>query len=78
MELAQLAGRGYGRLRSDLMNKVSGIASVANIPQIQAQKDLIDKIINTDYVERAGIDDFENIRENLRNLMKYLPKKNLR
>ena len=78
MELAQLAGRGYGRLRSDLMNKVSGIASVANIPQIQAQKDLIDKIINTDYVERAGIDDFENIRENLRNLMKYVPKKNLR
>ena len=78
MELAQLAGRGYGRLRSDLMNKVSGIASVANIHQIQAQKDLIDKIINTDYVERAGIDDFENIRENLRNLMKYVPKKKLR
>ncbi len=72
-----MQGRGYGRLRSDLMNKVSGIASVANIPQIQAQKDLIDKIINTDYVERAGIDDFENIRENLRNLMKYVPKKKI-
>lgn len=46
---------------------------MANIPQIQAQKELIEKILNTDYVERAGIDDFENIRENLRNLMKYIP-----
>ncbi len=74
MELAQLAGRKYGRLKSDLMNKVTAIASVAGIPQIQAQRELIEKIINTDYVERAGIDDFECIRENLRNLMAYLPK----
>ena len=28
----------------------------------------------TDYLERAGINEFEQIRENLRNLMKYIPK----
>ena len=78
MELAQLAGRRYGRLKSDLFDKVNGIASVANIPQILAQKDLITKIIQTDYVDRAGIEDFEHIRENLRDLMKYLPHKKLR
>ncbi|SFA68691.1 type I restriction enzyme, R subunit [Acetitomaculum ruminis DSM 5522] len=78
MELAQLAGRKYGRLKSDLYDKVGGIASVANIPQILAQKDLITKILQTDYVDRAGIDDFEHIRENLRDLMKYLPKKKFR
>ena len=78
MELAQLAGRRYGRLKSDLFDKVNGIASVANIPQILAQKDLITKIIQTDYVDRAGIEDFEHIRENLRDLMKYLPNKKLR
>ncbi|MCR4705928.1 MAG: DEAD/DEAH box helicase family protein [Lachnospiraceae bacterium] len=74
MELAQLAGRKYGRLKADLFDKVNGIASVANIPEIQVQKDLITKILQTDYVERAGIDDFEHIRANLRDLMKYLPK----
>ncbi len=74
MELAKLAGRKYGRLKSDLINKVSGIASVANIPQIQTQKELIEKILKTDYVERAGIDEFEHIRKNIRELMKYMPK----
>ncbi len=78
MELAQLSGRKYGRLKADLMKKVSGIASVANIPQILAQKELIDKILNTDYVDQAGIDDFEYIRENLRNLMKFMPHNKLR
>lgn len=78
LELAQLAGRKYGRLRSDLFKKVSGIASVANIPEIQAQKELITKILNTDYVDRAGIEDLEFIRDNLRNLMKYVPRNKLR
>lgn len=78
MELAQLAGRKYGRLKTDLMKKVSGIASVANIPQIQAQKELIERILNTDYMDHAGIDDFEHIRENLRNLMKFMPHNKLR
>ena len=75
LELAQLAGRKYGRLKSDLIKKVKSVASVANIPQILAQKELIDKILNTDYVDRAGIEDFEHIRENLRDLMKYIPHK---
>lgn len=48
---------------------------MANIPEIQAQTELIDQILHTDYVENAGIDEFENIRENLRDLMKYIPDK---
>ena len=61
-----------------MMTKVAGIASVANIPEIMAQSELIDKILHTDYVENAGINEFEHIRENLRDLMKYLPKKRVR
>jgi type I restriction enzyme R subunit len=37
------------------------------------QADLIDKILHTDYLDNAGIDEFEHIRENLRDLMKYIP-----
>lgn len=76
MELAYLAGKGYGRHRSDLFKKVEGIASVANIPEIQVQSELINKILHTNYVDDAGIDEFEHIRVSLRNLMKYLPKNN--
>lgn len=78
IELAYLAGKKYGKAKSDLYKKVSGIASVANIPEIQVQAELISKILHTSYVEDAGIDEFEHIRENLRNLMKYLPKHSVR
>ena len=73
IELAYLAGKKYGKARSDLFKKVSAIASVANIPEIMVQAALIDKILHTDYVETAGICEFEHIRENLRDLIKYIP-----
>lgn len=75
IELASLVGKKYTSARKDLLKKVSGIAGVANIPEIQAQTELIDQILHTDYVENAGIDEFENIRKNLRDLMKYIPDK---
>lgn len=78
IELAYLAGKKYSRARSDLHKKVAGIASVANIPEIQAQTDLINNVLNTDYVDTAGINEFEEIREKLRNLMKYLPNSSIR
>ena len=74
IELAYLDGKKYGKARSDLYKKVSGIASVANIPEIQVQAELLNKILHTTYVEDAGIDEFEHIRKSLRNLMKYIPR----
>ena len=78
IELAYLVGKKYTRARSDLYKKVAGIASVANIPEIQVQSELINKILNTDYVDNAGISEFEEIREKLRDLMKYIPISNVR
>lgn len=75
IELAYLAGKKYTRARSDLYKKAAGIASVANIPEIMVQSELIDKILHTDYVDNAGIYDFEHIRISLRNLIKYIPSK---
>lgn len=78
IELAYLVGKKYTRARSDLHKKVAGIASVANIPEIQAQSEFINMILHTDYVDTAGINEFEKLRERLRNLMKYLPHSNVR
>ena len=78
IELAYLIGKKYGKARSDLLKKVSAISTVANIPEIMVQADLINQILHTDYLERAGINEFEHIRENLRDLMKYLPKPKVR
>ena len=38
-----------------------------------AQAELINKILHTDYFDNAGINEFEHIRKNLSDLMKYIP-----
>lgn len=73
IELAFLAGKRYARARRDLENKVIAVSKVANIPEIMAQSELIDKILHTDYLDTADVDTFENIRKSMRNLMKYIP-----
>ena len=78
IELAHLIGKKYTRARNDLLKRVIGVSKVANIPEINAQADFINKIINTDYVEWAGINEFEEIRTKLRDLMKYIKKDNIK
>ena len=73
IELAFLAGKKYGKARSDLFSKVDSLSHIANIPEIMAQADLIRRILTSDYVENAGISEFEIIRDNLRDLIKYIP-----
>ena len=72
IELAYLIGKTYTRAKTDLFKRVNFIASVGNIPEITAQSELINQILHTSYVDDAGINEFENIREKLRGLMKYI------
>lgn len=73
VELAYLIGKKYNRARSELYNKVSSLASFTTIPQIKDKSELIEKILHTDYIENAGINEFEHIRKALRELIKYIP-----
>ena len=75
IELAYLMGNKYGKARKDLLKKVRAVAGVDNIPQIKAQEKLLNQILHTDYLETAGVDEFEHIRENLRELIKYIKEK---
>ena len=74
IQLAHLAGQSWTRFRNDLCRKVGAIAAIANIPEIAAQKPLTDKILHTAHLDTAGPGDFEEIRQKLRGLMKYLPR----
>jgi len=73
IELAYLAGEKYSRARHDLLKKAQAVASVANIPEIMMQAELLNRLLHTDYLDNAGIHEFEYIRENLRDLIKYIP-----
>lgn len=72
LELAFLIGKKYKKARTDLCKKVSALAGFATIPEISAQKEFIEVILHTDYVDNAGINEFETIRTKLRDLMKYV------
>lgn len=73
IELAYLAGKTFSRAKKDLYKKVQAISNIANIPKIQSRSELIEKILHTNYVDNADINEFEYIRENLRDLIKYIP-----
>lgn len=74
IELAYLAGVSYSKKQSDLLKKVGKLAKYASIVEIRAQSDLIKKIIRTSFLDDCDINEFEDIRKRLRNLIKYLPK----
>lgn len=75
LELANISQKPAGRYKSDIIRKITAVSKVANIPEINARKDLIEKIINTDYLDGADIQDLEMIRKELRGLIKYIPKR---
>ena len=72
IELAYIVGKTYGRARKDLFTRVSSLTKLGTIAEVALQSELIHKILHTDYVENAGINEFEHIREKLRDLMKYV------
>ena len=73
IELALVSGKKFNRHKVDLIKKCRLVAGIANIPEIMVQKELLEKIISTSFLDNADVSDFENIRENIRNLIKYVP-----
>lgn len=75
MELAKMSQESYGRLKVDLCNKISKLSDLMTIPQIKAKADLIKVVSESEYIESANVQDLEHIRQNIRDLIQYLPKK---
>ena len=75
IELAYLSGENYSRAKKDLLHHVRALADIANIPAIQGKSELIRSILHSNYLENAGINEFEKIRQELRDLMEYIPRK---
>ena len=72
LELAYLAGKKYIKAKTDLNKKLSVLAKFTTVPEISKQKEFIEILLHTDYIDNADINDFEIIRIKLRDLMKYV------
>lgn len=73
IELARLYGKQSKAAFQDLQNKASQLQSgYMDIPAVKAQEKLIGSLVDEDHFDQLEIDDLENIRKSLRDLMKYI------
>lgn len=73
IELAMLAVKSYRRVKNDVMRKADALSKYGTIPAIAQQKELLEQILHNDFLERAGISDYEDVRVKLRDLIKFIP-----
>ena len=73
IELACLLGKNNGRARRSLMQKVDTLAEIANVPAINDKKGLLAALRLPDVIKNAGVEKLEVIRQELRDLIKYIP-----
>jgi type I restriction enzyme R subunit len=72
IELAYITGSKYSREKKDLMKKAAALTKYGTIPAVSAQKSFIETLLQTDYFDKSGINEFETIRSRLRDLIQYL------
>ena len=75
VELSKMLNIKYDREIGKINRIGEALTGLMNIPQVSNQKDNIQKILQDNYVERADIFEIDRIRESLRELVKYLPKR---
>ncbi|MCI9283844.1 MAG: DEAD/DEAH box helicase family protein [Lachnospiraceae bacterium] len=73
MELALLSGKNSRRAKRDLQKKAEQLSKLGTIPEVARQRELLEKILQGDYLERAGVMEYESIRNNLRGLIGLIP-----
>ncbi|MDD4127536.1 MAG: DEAD/DEAH box helicase family protein, partial [Methanomicrobium sp.] len=72
IELAYLTKKSWNKAKKELKTRVNRLSNFSTIPEIKEKSPLIQKIRRGSYIEDAELKDFEHIRTELRNLMKYL------
>ena len=73
LELAKVSGASMSYAFKDIREKADYLAKhVGNMPDVQAHSEMIQKILKTPFLETAEVSDFEQVRVELRHLMKYI------
>lgn len=75
IELSKMLNMRYEREKSRLSHIGEGLIGLMNIPQIADKKDDVQKLLKEDYIDKADIFEIDGIRDSLRELIKYLPKR---
>lgn len=75
MELALLLGKEITRGQNEVQALADQLSELGTIPQVRAQKDMIEAVQNPTFWEGINIHQLEEVREALRDLIKFLEQK---
>ena len=73
IELSMLSGQPDNKAKNDIKKKTGELSRYATIPAVMKEQELIDQILHNDFLERAGVKDYEDIRTRLRGLIIFIP-----
>ncbi|MFT8341675.1 MAG: DEAD/DEAH box helicase family protein [Clostridium beijerinckii] len=76
IELASLQGNNATRPIKSVIETAESLSKLGTVPQVQAQKYIIDKVRTEEFWENVDIFELDEVREALRELLKYLEKEN--
>ncbi len=74
IQLANLQNIVFKRGIKSVMETADKLSKLGTIPEIKEKKAIIERIVEPEFWESADIFDMENVREALRDLIKYLEK----
>ncbi len=76
IELAKLQGNNATKPIKSVIETAESLSKLGTIPQIQEQKCIIDKVRTTEFWEEVDLFELDEVRQALRELIKYLEKTN--
>lgn len=74
IQLAKLQNLGAKRGIKNVMQTAERLSKLGTIPEVKEKKTVIERVMTSEFWEEADIFDMDNVREELRELLKYLEK----
>lgn len=72
IELANLQSNNATKPVGRVIDTADALSKLGTIPQVMAQKEIIDEVRTSEFWQEASIVDLENVREALRDLIRYI------
>ena len=76
IQLAKLQNLGVKRGIKNVMQTAERLSKLGTIPEVKEKKAVIERVMTSEFGEEANIFDMDKVREDLRELLKYLEKVN--
>lgn len=76
IQLSYIQGIISKRAIKSVINTAEQLSKLGTIPEINKEKEMINRVIETEFWQKTNIFELEDVRKSLRELIKYLEKKN--